>query len=144
MLGFAPQCDSEHSSQFGEALFVPLQKGTQDGFRIGMGFEVMSQVFQFGAQLEVIVNLSVEDDPTIAVFGKNGLIAMIQVDDFQPRRAQRKKFGLKDALLVGPAVNQCGCCLPDSFRRCAPIFSGEPRNSAQRSAPLPAARCSRA
>src|SRR5437879_13876318 len=65
----------------------------------------------------------------------DGLIAVFQVDDFQARRAQREEIGLKHALLVGTAVNQCSRGLQDSFRRRAPIFSGKPGDSAQLPAP---------
>src|SRR5207253_1233935 len=51
------------------------------------------------------------------------------------RSAQREEIGLKHALLVGTAVNQCSRGLPDSFRRRAPIFSGKPGDSAQLPAP---------
>src|SRR5215472_10286600 len=95
----------------------------------------MAETFQFGAQREVVVNLPVKDDSTVAIFGKDGLIAMVQVDDFPARRAQREERRLKHALLVGTAVNQCGRGLPDSFRRRAPVFSGKPGDSAQLPAP---------
>src|SRR5438034_917606 len=95
----------------------------------------MTQAFQFGAQREVVVNLPVKDNSAVAIFSKDGLIAGFQVDDFQARRAQREEIGLKHALLVGTAVNQCSRGLPDSFRRRAPIFSGKPGDSAQLPAP---------
>src|SRR6516225_6762874 len=95
----------------------------------------MAEAFQFGAQRDVVVNLPVKDDSGVAIFGKDGLIAMVQVDDFQARRAQREQMRLKHALLVGTAVNQCGRGLPDSFRRRAPVFSGKPGDSAQLPAP---------
>src|ERR1700751_2080773 len=95
----------------------------------------MAEAFQFGAQSEVVVNLPVKDDSGVAIFGKDGLIAMVQVDDFQARRAQREEMRLKHAVLVGTAVNQCGRGLPDSFRRRAPVFSGKPCDSAQLPAP---------
>src|SRR5215472_13155183 len=104
----------------------------------------MAETLQFGAQREVVVNLPVKDDSGVAIFGKDGLIAMVQVDDFQARRAQREQMRLKHALLVGTAVNQCGRGLPDSFRRRAPVFSGKPGDSAQLPAPSFFARGSRA
>src|ERR1700745_172674 len=95
----------------------------------------MTQAFQFGAQREVVVNLPVKDNSAVAIVSKDGLIAVVQVDDFQARRAQREEIRLKHALLVGTAVNQCSRGLPDSFRRRAPIFSGKPGDSAQLPAP---------
>jgi len=96
----------------------------------------MAQIFQFGAQFKVIVNFPVENNPCVPIFGENGLVALFEVDDLEAGSAEGKQIGLKDALLVGPAVKQRGGGLPDSFRRCAPVFSGKPGNPAQRSAPL--------
>ena len=58
----------------------------------------MSALFQFAAQFQVIVNLAVEDNDGVAILGYDGLIAALDVDDLQPRRAQRDGLGFKDAL----------------------------------------------
>src|SRR5215469_12817414 len=100
-----------------------------------MRFEAVAQVFQFGAQLDVIVNFSVKDNPAVAIVSENGLIASLEVDDLKACSAEGKQIRLRDALLVGPAVNQRSGRLPDSFRRRAPVFSGKAGNPAQRSAP---------
>src|SRR5258708_37202176 len=71
-----------------------------------MRLELMPEVFQLGPYFEVIVNLAVEGDSEIAVFGENRLVPGVQVDDFQARRAHREKAGLKYALLVWPPVDQ--------------------------------------
>jgi hypothetical protein len=79
----------------------------------------------------VIVNLSVEDNPAVAVFRQDGLIAVIQIDDFQSCRAQREEVRMKYALLVGSAMNEGRGRLPDAFRWRAPVLSCKPGNSAQ-------------
>ena len=134
--GLAPERDRKHSPQFGKTVFVPLQERAQHRFRVGVRFEAVPQVLQFGAQLEVVVNLSVEDDSSVAVFGQDGLIALSQVDDFQACCAQGKEIRLEDALLIGPAVDQRSGGLSDSFRRRAPTFSGESGNPTQCSSPV--------
>ena len=96
----------------------------------------MAQIFQLGAQFEVIVNLAVEDNPAISILGENGLVALLEVDDFQARSPEGKEIRVEKTLLVGPAVNQRSGRLPDSFRRRAPVFCGEAGNPAQRSPPL--------
>jgi len=58
-----------------------------DGF-----LELVSQFFQFGPQLQVIVYLAVENDSGVAVFRQNRLIAGFQIDDLQSRSAHRKKI----------------------------------------------------
>src|SRR5215472_163937 len=140
----APQGDSEHAPKSRETAFVPFEEGAQHGFRVGMRFEVMPQALQFGAQFEVVINLSVENDSAVAVLGKDGLIALLQIDDFQARRAQGKECRMKNSLLIRAAVNQRSRGLTDSFRRRAPVFSGESGDSAQCPALLRARRLSRA
>ena len=100
----------------------------------------MAQLFQFGAQRKVVVNLPVENDAAVPIVGVEGLVALLEVDDFQARRAQGEKIRLEHALLIGSAMNQRSGGLADSFRRRTPVFSGEPGNPAQRSAPLRFAR----
>jgi hypothetical protein len=56
-----------------------------------MRFESMPEFFQFAPYFEMIVNLAVEGDSEIPVFGKNRLVPGVQVDDFQARRAHREK-----------------------------------------------------
>ena len=51
----------------------------------------MTQFFQLSPHCEVIVNLSVEHNPAVAVFRQDGLIAVIEIDDFQACRAQREE-----------------------------------------------------
>src|SRR6267378_4026906 len=95
----------------------------------------MPQFFEFGPQLQVIVNLAVENDSGVAVFRQNRLIAGVQIDDFQARGAHRKKIGLEDALLVGAAMGERSGCFPNALGRRRPIFSREPCNSAQACTP---------
>ena len=64
----------------------------------------MAQIFQLGAQFEVIVNLAVEDDSPVTILGENGLVAQLEVDDFQARSAEGKEIRGKDTLLVWSAV----------------------------------------
>ena len=94
-------------------------------------FESMPEFFQFAPYFEVIVNLAVEGDSEIPVFGKNRLVPGVQVDDFQARRAHREKAGLKNALLVRPPVDQrCGGLL-NAPRRRAPVLMRISYDSAQ-------------
>ena len=39
----------------------------------------------------MVVNLAIEDDSAVAVLGEDGLISLLQIDDFQARRAQGKE-----------------------------------------------------
>jgi len=55
-----------------------------------MRFESMPEFFQFRPYFEVIVDLSVEGDSEIAVFGENRLVPGIQIDNFEACCAYRE------------------------------------------------------
>src|SRR6266568_177869 len=96
-----------------------------------MRFEPVPELLEFFPQFQVVVNLAVEGDPGIAVFGKNRLIARSEIDDFQSRCAHREKARLKYALLVRPAMDQRRRCLPDSLGRRGPVLMRISDDSAQ-------------
>ena len=54
-----------------------------------MRMKPMAQFLQLGAHFEVVIDFAVEDDDRVAIFGRDGLIAVFEIEDFQPRRAQR-------------------------------------------------------
>src|SRR5665213_907405 len=100
VVALAPQRNRKHSPQPRETLRVPLQKRIQNRFGVAVRVETISALFQFAAQFQVIVDLSVEDDDVTAIRGHDGLISALYVDNLQPRRAERNVVGLKDALLI--------------------------------------------
>ncbi len=114
-----------------ETLRVPFEKRAQDCLRIAVRVKLMTQLFQLSADFEVIVDFPIEHDDRIAVFRRNGLIAVLEIENFQARRAQRADRGLVDALLVGPAVNQGGGGVPNTIRRWRPIFMSKTNNATQ-------------
>src|SRR5260370_6095303 len=96
-----------------------------------MRFEAMPEFFQFCSYFDVVVNFPVEGDSEIPIFGKDRLVAGIQVDDFQSRRGHREKAGLKYALLVLPPVDQCYLSLLNSTLMLGPVFMRVSYTSAQ-------------
>jgi hypothetical protein len=80
----------------------------------------------------MVVNLAVKDNAAVPIVCEDGLVTMVQVDDFQPSCTQGEEIRVKYALLVGATVYQRSGGLPDSLRWCAPVFSGKPGYSAQR------------
>src|SRR5580698_8558700 len=60
----------------------------------------MAELFQFGAQFQVIVDFAVEDDYSVAIQREDRLIAAFEVNNFQAGGAKRADFGLEDSLLV--------------------------------------------
>jgi len=75
----------------------------------------MAAVFQFGAEFPVIVNLSIERNNRIAALRDDGLVARLEIDDFQTRDAEGDTGRLKDTLLIRPAVNQRSNCAMDEI-----------------------------
>ena len=96
----------------------------------------MSEFFEFFADFQVIVNFAVEDDAQLAAIFEDGLVAGLQVNNFQPGRAKRKKFRGENALLVRAAVLECIRGGADSTFRWAPMFMREASNAAQCSPPF--------
>src|SRR5215472_1807873 len=104
----------------------------------------MPAFFEFRAHCQVIVDFAVEDDPAVAIFGEDGLIAVVEIDDFEARGAQRKKARGENALVIRSTVDErCGS-FSNAFGWRTPIFSGEAGNSAQCWALLRLARFSAA
>jgi glycogen debranching enzyme len=91
----------------------------------------MAQLVQLGAHFEVIVDFSVEHDDRVAVFGRDGLIAVLQINDFQARGAHRAYLGLVNTKLVWSPVDQGRGGVPNAIRRWRPIFMSKTDNAAQ-------------
>ncbi len=79
----------------------------------------------------MIVDFAVEHDDGVAVFGRDGLIAVLEVKDLQARRAHRACLGLINTKLVWSAVDQSGGGVPNAIRRWRPIFMSKSDNAAQ-------------
>src|SRR5262249_43210944 len=65
--GLTPESQGEHSAKPGETVHIPLEKGLKSDFRIATRLEPMTQGFQFGPQLGVIIDLTVENGDRIAI-----------------------------------------------------------------------------
>ena len=83
-----PERHREHPAQARKAIGVPFDESVENRLGIGMRAEVMTALFQFPAQFEVIVDLAVEDDNRIGIRRNNRLVAVVDVDDFQAGRAE--------------------------------------------------------
>lgn len=91
----------------------------------------MAEFFEFGAQFEVIVDFAIEDDAPFAGVFENGLIAALEVDDFQTRGAAGEGLGGEGALLVRSAMMQGGERLLNASVRGDSIFMRKTGNTAQ-------------
>src|SRR6185437_16724082 len=106
VFAFLPNSNGEHAAQALETRGIPLHKGPQGHFRIAMGFEVVTERFEFAAQLRVIIDFTVEGDCVVSVFGVHRLIAAGKIDNLQPDRSEGNVEGFVDALLVRASMVQ--------------------------------------
>jgi hypothetical protein len=83
-----------------------LQEGFQDSFCVGVGSETVAKRLKLFPQLEVIVDFAIKDNSPLAPVFQNGLIAALEVDDFQTCGTEGKGWRGENALLIGPAVMQ--------------------------------------
>ena len=91
-----------------DAGVAPLLVGVQDDFGVGPGREPVALVGQLVAQFDVVEDFAVEGDPEPGLGVAHRLVAAGQIDDAQPRMAQRDGTVDVDALFVRPAVRDRG------------------------------------
>ncbi len=106
LLRQVPDGEGEHSSQTREAGRIPLEKGLEDGFRVGVRNEGVAQLLQFRSYFQMIIDFAIEDDSPLAIVLENGLIAAFKIDDFQAGGAEGKKIGAENPLLVGTSMDE--------------------------------------
>ena len=75
-------------------------------------------LFQSGAQLGMVENLAVEDDPNVAALVAERLMSQREIDNAEAAMAERYKFIAKETAVVGTAVAD-GAGHPLERFRCA-------------------------
>src|SRR5919201_2231628 len=79
------QSKGKHSHKTLKRLHSPLAIGSQQHLRIGAAAKLMSELLEFTAQLEVVVDLAVVDDMQAAVCSAHWLPAgLAQIQDRKP------------------------------------------------------------
>ena len=79
----------------------------------------------------MVVDLAIEHDSDVAIFGENGLVSGTEIDNLEPGCPQRADARLKYALLVGATMKQCRGRIPNTIGIRRPMFVGETDDSAQ-------------
>src|SRR6516162_3984427 len=79
-----PNREPEHPAEPLDCRRAPLLVRVHNRFRIGCGVEAVAGLFELPAQLAIVVNLAVEDDPHGPILVVDRLVACGQVNDAQP------------------------------------------------------------
>jgi hypothetical protein len=91
----------------------------------------MAKLFQLGADFEVVVDFPIEHDDGVAIGSRDGLIAVLEIDNFQACGAHRANGGLVNTQLVRSPVDQGRGGVPNAVRRWRPMFMSKTDNAAQ-------------
>ena len=83
---------------------APLLPRVDDDFGVAAGAEAVAERFELGAQLDVVEDLAVEDDPERLVLVGERLLPAGQIDDRQPGMRQAGPVVAIGAELVRAAV----------------------------------------
>ena len=87
---------------------APLLVGVHDDLGVAGGAKGVAGGLELGAQLAVVVDLAVVDEPDGLVLVGRRLVAAGAVDDAQPAMAETDARALKGAGVVGTAMQQRG------------------------------------
>src|ERR1035441_7122692 len=126
-----PKRHGKHATQSAETLRVPFEEGAKDRLRIAVRVKSMAQLVQLGTHFEVVVDFPVEHDDRVAIFRRDGLIAVLEIDNFQACGAHRADRGLVNTKLVRSPVDQGRGGVPNAVRRWRPMFMSKTDNAAQ-------------
>ena len=89
----------------------------QDGFGVAVGLVAVACGFQVAAQIGMIEDLAVVDDPEVAGLIAHRLLAVRKADNAEPPRSQGQSRSMEIALLIRAAVhNRLRHPLNDAFR----------------------------
>ena len=112
-----PDGEREHAAEVRDAVRAVLLIGVQDGFGVAMGCVAMAGGFQARAEIGVVEDLSVVDNPETAVFVGHRLMAGGDVDNAEAAMAQRRTGIVVKAVVVGSAMRDSGGHPPDNGAR---------------------------
>src|SRR5439155_17997297 len=106
LLAGIPKRKTEHPAQEAEHVDAVLLVEMDKRFGITVCFEPVPAFFQACAQLQIIINRTVEDDMDRFVFVRNWLVAAGQVNDAEPPNRQTNAWLHEIAFVIRPAVPQ--------------------------------------
>ena len=102
--GRVPESEGEDPVQVADEVGAALLVAVHDHLAVGAGGEAVALALEPGAQVEVVVDLTVDDRRDRAVLGVERLVAAGHVDDRQARVGERQWADAPHRLPVGPAM----------------------------------------
>src|ERR671913_314111 len=78
---FVPDREGKHAAQVFRTVNAILIVSVNDRFRIAVGVKGVTKLFQLLAQLEIVVDLAVEDDPGAAIVIVDRLLPALPIDN---------------------------------------------------------------
>src|SRR6185369_10439411 len=83
-----PDREGKHATQVVRTISAKLIVRVHNRFGVAVGVESVAQLLEFFAQLEIVVDLAVEDDPRAAILIVDGLLSALEVNDGQAAHRQ--------------------------------------------------------
>src|SRR5437762_3196671 len=99
-----PDRKHEHATQMFWTITTVAVPRVHYRFCIAVGVENVAELFQFLAQLAIVVDLAVEDDPRGVILIVDWLLAALQIDDREAAHAQAHWTIEIESALIGTAM----------------------------------------
>jgi hypothetical protein len=99
-----PNGKREHAAQVPGTICPVLIVRVNYGFGIAVGVEGVAQLLQLFAQLAIVVDFAIENNPGRAVAVVNWLFAAVQVDNGQPAHTQANRTLKVKAVVIRAAM----------------------------------------
>src|SRR6185437_2035197 len=100
-----PNRKREHPAQVFDAVAAVLFVKVNDGFCVALRAVAMSSGFEIRAQLLMVVNFTVKDDPNVFVFIGEGLMPGLEVDDAKPAHGEADASFDEEPAIVRATMN---------------------------------------
>src|SRR6266850_3041482 len=99
-----PNRERKHSPQVFRAIGSVLIVGVNDSFCVAVCIKGVSELLQLFAELLVVIDLSIENNPCSAILIVDRLLAAFHIDDRQAAHAQANSLVEVEAVFIGAAV----------------------------------------
>src|SRR5678815_2330754 len=104
---FVPDCKSKHAAEMLRTVRTVLIVGVDNRLSIAVCIKGVAEFFELFAQLEVVIDFTVKDDPGCAITVVNGLLTTLEVNDRQASHRQTDRAIDVESVFVGTTVTNC-------------------------------------